>query len=54
MKRIFIILLLVISCMAENDVFAQTRNFTAKADEAFERGQYKLAIERYKKAFKKT
>lgn len=54
MKRIFIILLLVISCMADNDVFAQTRNFTTKADEAFERKQYKLALERYKKAFKKT
>ena len=51
-KKIFLILL-VLLFGAALPLEAQRRNPAKSADIAFERGQYTLAIERYKKAFKK-
>ncbi len=51
-KKIFLILL-VLLFGAALPLEAQRRNPAKNADIAFERGQYTLAIERYKKAFKK-
>ena len=52
-KKLFFILLVILLGAAQS-VEAQRRNPAKNADLAFERGQYNLAIERYKKAIKKT
>lgn len=52
-KKIFLIL--VISLIASIEpVSAQRRSPSKSANQAFERKQYNVAIERYKKAYKKT
>ena len=52
LKKLFFILL-VILLGASQPLEAQRRNPAKNADIAFERGQYTVAIERYKKAIKK-
>lgn len=52
-KRVIFILTILIIGLAE-PLNAQRRNPSKSADQAFERKQYNLAIERYKKAYKKT
>ena len=52
-KKLFFILLVILLGAAQS-IEAQRRNPAKNADLAFERGQYNLAIERYKKAIKKT
>lgn len=53
LKKLFLILIVIILGAAE-PVCAQRRNPSKSADIAFERKQYNVAIERYKKAYKKT
>lgn len=52
-KKIFLILIITIFGVLQ-PIRAQRRNPSKSADLAFERKQYSLAIERYKKAYKKT
>lgn len=52
-KKLFFILFALL-LGASQPLMAQRRSPAKNADIAFERGQYNLAIERYKKAFKKT
>jgi len=52
-KKLFFVLLIFLLGAAQT-VDAQRRSPAKNADIAFERGQYNLAIERYKKAVKKT
>ena len=53
LKKLFLILIVIVLGAAE-PVCAQRRNPSKSADIAFERKQYNVAIERYKKAYKKT
>ena len=53
LKKLFLILILIVLGSSEQ-VSAQGRNPSKSADIAFERKQYNVAIERYKKAYKKT
>lgn len=53
MRKIIFILTVIILAAAE-PANAQKRNPSKSADIAFDRKQYNLAIERYKKAYKKT
>lgn len=53
MSRRFLLVLLILIFGTAQQVDAQRRSPARNADIAFERGQYNLAIERYKKAFKK-
>ncbi|MBQ8222670.1 MAG: OmpA family protein [Bacteroidales bacterium] len=52
LKKIFLIFIITILGVGQAD--AQRRNPSKSADIAFERKQYNIAIERYKKAYKKT
>ena len=52
-KKLFFILFAILLGAAQ-PLEAQRRSPAKNADLAFERGQYNLAIERYKKAYKKT
>lgn len=49
-----VILILIITILGIASANAQKRNPSKSADIAFERKQYNVAIERYKKAYKKT
>ena len=49
-----VILILIITILGIAPANAQRRNPSKSADIAFERKQYNVAIERYKKAYKKT
>ena len=53
LKKLFLILIVIVLGAAE-PVCAQRRNPSKSADIAFDRKQYNVAIERYKKAYKKT
>ena len=53
LKKIFLILIVIVLGTAEQ-AFSQGRNPSKSADIAFDRKQYNVAIERYKKAYKKT
>ena len=53
LKKLFLILILIVLGAAE-PVCAQRRSPSKSADIAFDRKQYNVAIERYKKAYKKT
>lgn len=53
LKKLFLILIVIVLGAAE-PVCAQRRSPSKSADIAFERKQYNVAIERYKKAYKKT
>lgn len=53
LKKLFLILIVIVLGTAE-PVCAQRRNPSKSADIAFDRKQYNVAIERYKKAYKKT
>lgn len=53
LKKLFLILIIIVLGAAE-PVCAQRRNPSKSADIAFDRKQYNVAIERYKKAYKKT
>lgn len=52
-KKVILILTILVIGFTE-PLIAQRRNPSKSADQAFERKQYSLAIERYKKAYKKT
>ncbi len=53
LKKLFLLLIITIIGIAQ-PANAQRRNPSKSADIAFERKQYNVAIERYKKAYKKT
>ncbi|MBR5604345.1 MAG: OmpA family protein [Bacteroidales bacterium] len=53
LKKLFLILIVIVLGAAE-PVCAQRKSPSKSADIAFERKQYNVAIERYKKAYKKT
>ena len=53
-KSILIAILFALCFVSAQDVIAQRRNPAKNADIAFERKQYYSAIEKYKKAYKKT
>ena len=48
--KLFLVLLLLVPAL----LFGQRRNPAKSADEAFARQQYSVAIEKYKKAYKKV
>ena len=52
-KKLFLILIVMLLGSLQ-PIEAQRRSPAKNADIAFERGQYNLAIERYKKAIKKV
>ena len=54
MSKKLLLILFAILLGAAQPLEAQRRNPAKSADTAFERGQYSLAIERYKKAIKKV
>ena len=53
LKKLFLLFIITIIGIAQ-PANAQKRNSTKNADIAFERKQYNVAIDRYKKAYKKT
>ena len=53
LKKLFLLFIIIIIGIAQ-PANAQKRNPSKSADIAFERKQYNVAIERYKKAYKKT
>ena len=54
MKRYILILLSILCLCVETDLYAQRRNPAKNADLAFGRKQYMEAVDRYKKAYKKS
>ena len=54
MSKKLLLILFAILLGAAQPLEAQRRNPAKNADTAFERGQYSIAIERYKKALKKV
>ena len=54
MKRYIVVLLTLLVICLDTDLYAQRRNPAKNADLAFGRKQYYEAVDRYKKAYKKT
>ncbi len=54
MKRYILILLSILCLCLDTDLYAQRRNPAKNADLAFGRKQYMEAVDRYKKAYKKS
>ncbi|MCQ2303139.1 MAG: OmpA family protein [Bacteroidales bacterium] len=54
MKKYTFILLSVLFIFLSTDLYAQRRNYAKNADLAFGRKQYTEAVDRYKKAYRKT
>lgn len=54
MKRYIFLIISLLLAASSADLFAQKRNPAKNADIAFDKGQYTAAVDRYKKAYKKT